>query len=57
MTPRHYISRLIGIYYYKANGTNSDVKALLDWEMKRMVESEQMKKWTKQMKDRNGDYK
>lgn len=57
MTPRHYISRLIGIYYYRAHGTDENVKSLLDWEMKRMVESEQMKKWTKQMKERNGDYK
>lgn len=57
MTPRHYISRLIGIYYYRAHGTDENVKSLLDWEMKRMVESEKMKKWTKQMKERNGDYK
>lgn len=57
MTPKHYISRLIGIYYYQAHGTNSEVKDLLNWEQKRMVESEKAKKWTKQMKERNGDYK
>lgn len=57
MNPRHYISRLIGIYYYKAHGKDEKVKELLAWEMQRMVESEQMKKWTKQMKERKGDYK
>lgn len=57
MTPRHYITRLIGIFDYLAHGSDEEIKRLLAWEQKRMVESEQMKEWTKQMKERNGDYK
>lgn len=57
MTKRHYISRLIGLYLVIATTKDDNIKKLMQWELDRMSEEEQAKKWKKTMYQRNGDYK
>jgi len=57
MTPRHYITRLIGLYLVIATTKDDYVRSLMQWELDRLVETEQAKKWKKNMNQRNGDYK
>lgn len=57
MTPRHYITRLIGLYLVIGTTKDDYVRSLMQWELDRLVETEQAKKWKKTMNQRNGDYK
>lgn len=57
MTTRHYLSRIKGLYFVIATTKDGNIKELMQWELDRMVATEQAKKWKKTMNERNGDYK